>query len=231
MANIYASKDEELYKTWKANPTKENLGKLVEVLMPIAGKEIMRSSGTLPQSALTGEAKKWLVQAIKTYKEGKGASIGTHATNYLQKIRRLNYTYQNVARLPESQQLKYSTYQGAISNLTYDLGRQPTDEEIAKSLGWSKKQVVNFDKMIFKDWGEDVSGVDSTHFSYDTKPMFLSELKSTLEPNEKALMELLLQEKKLSNTELSKRLKVSIPTLSLLKARIKKKADKLQYLL
>jgi len=223
--------DQALYETWRKNPTPENMGKVVNALMPLAGKEISRASGSLPYTALLSESKKQLVQAIKTYDPSKGAQLSTHATNYLQKVRRANYTYQNTARLPESKQLQFHEYSGAISNLENELGRTPTDEEIAKYLGWSKKQVASYGGLLFKDWSSDASGVDSAHLVYDTKPIFLKELEDSLNPQEKKLMSMLLSPKKIPNPEMAKQLGVSVPTLSLMKNSIKDKASKLEHVL
>ena len=62
--------------------------------------------------------------------------------NYLPKVRRLNYKYQNMARLPENLHLQYTDFQNTISHLENTLNREPTDDEIAKHMGWSKGAVI-----------------------------------------------------------------------------------------
>ncbi len=229
--NPYTQRDTELYEAWKKNPSPQTLGNVISALMPLAGKEVSRGSGSLPQTALLGEAKKWLVQAVKTYDPTKGVALSTHATNYLQKVRRMNYQYANVARLPESKQLQFHTYSSAVSELSEALGRPPTDDELAARLGWSKKQTVKFGGMIYKDWGDHASGVDSPHYEYDRRNVFLEELKSKLTPQELALFSELMKKEKTSNPDLARKLSLTVPQISVLKASLKKKADNLKDLL
>ena len=227
----FKKKDQELYDIWAKTKSREDLSRLVNSLMPIAGKEIQRASGTLPQSALTSEAKKWVIQAIKTYQPGRGAVLSTHVTNYLQKVRRLNYTYQKVARLPESRQLQFTEFNNAKTWLEETLGREPTEEELAAKLGWSKKQTVKFREMMFRDWGTTGASLDSPYHEYDTTPAFMKELRSLLTEQEAKLMDLILGDEKASNAELARKMNTSTSMVSVLKASIKKKTEKVKHLL
>jgi DNA-directed RNA polymerase specialized sigma subunit len=146
----------------------------------------------LPESALRAEGKKWAIKAIKTFEPGRGIKLSTHVTNYLQRVRRLNYQYQNVARLPESKQLQFREYNEALNQLAEDIGRNPTDEELATHLGWGKKNTVKYGKMVFKDFlesqGEDLRS--ATHYTINKNKIFFKELEKQLTEEEMKLYKL-----------------------------------------
>jgi RNA polymerase primary sigma factor len=151
--DISAAKQKDIiaYNNWKETGSQEALGILMKQLHPVIYSQVERASGTLPKAALSAEAKKWTYKAIESYDPSRGASLSTHVLNFLPKLRRLNYKYQNAARLPENMVLQYSNFQGAVSHLQEKLGREPLDEEIAQKLGWSKPLVVRFKGSLYED--------------------------------------------------------------------------------
>ncbi len=227
------SKDMELYWEWKRDPNPRNMSKLLKSLGPLISREVSRASGTLPDSALRGEAKIWAIKAVKTFDPGKNVKLSTHVTNYVQKVRRMNYQHQNVARLPENKQIQYREYTDSIHNLESELGRSPTDEELAKYLGWSKKHTVQYGKMLRKDFPESQGEAreDSVHHQVDRKALFLAELHKTLTPDEARLARL-LEQGVTTNSKLQEALGgMPLSTLSLLKKNIRDKAERQKSLL
>lgn len=185
-------KDMQLWEAWHKDPSSANLNALLNQLGPLITKEVQRSSGTLPESALRAEGKKWAIKAIKSFEPARGYKLSTHVTNYLQRVRRLNYQYQNVARLPESKQLQFREYNDARNSLEESLGRQPTEDELAAHLGWGKKNVVKYSKMLFKDFlesqGEDLK--ESSHYAINKNKIFFRELEKQLNEEELKLYRL-----------------------------------------
>ena len=153
----YRSKDQELFDQWKKSGSKKDLGNLVNQLSGVIYQEVNRQSGTLPSAALRAEAKKWVIKGILTYDPSKGTQLSTHVTNYLQRVRRLNYKYQNAVRLPENMQLLYREWNIANQELADQLNRDPTEEELAKRLGWSRPQVVKYKNSLYSDLVESAS--------------------------------------------------------------------------
>jgi DNA-directed RNA polymerase specialized sigma subunit len=139
-----------------------NLQRVLDQLNPVIQRAVNRWSGTLARPALELEAKTLAREAIGTYRPGAGASLATHVTNRLQKLSRLNYQHQNLARIPEYQNLKYNTYQRAQAQLQDELGRDPTNEELADQLGWSRPAVTHFQRNLRQEFIE----------SGDTPPIF-----------------------------------------------------------
>lgn len=214
----YKKRDLELFHHWKNTGDKQALGHLVNQLSPLIYSEVQRASGTLPTASLSAEAKKWAVQAIQTYDPGKGASLSTHVVGYLPKVRRLNYTYQNMVRLPENLHLKFSEYNAGIQDLQDKLNREPSDEEIAKHLGWSKGAVTKYRTSLYSDLTESGNERPSEHGQYNTSAVFLEHIYDHLSPEEKAIMDSL--DSKISSAELAANIGVNINRLNYLKGKL-----------
>jgi DNA-directed RNA polymerase specialized sigma subunit len=213
-------KDIELYTQWKQSGDKQALGALIKQLHPVIYSEVRRASGTLPESALSAEAKKWTVRAIQTYDPTKGVALSTHVMNYLPKVRRLNYKYQNSARLPENLQLQFTEFRNAVSHLETNLNREPTDEEIAKHLGWSKPLVVRFKGSLYEDLVESASQRPIETTQFNSNKMLMDHLMSKLDEQEKTI---LLNSKDISAQELADKIGVNISRLNYLKSKLRTK--------
>jgi DNA-directed RNA polymerase specialized sigma subunit len=216
----YKARDLELYHAWKESGDKRALANLMRQLHPIVYSEVRRASGTLPESALSAEAKYWTVRALQTYDPTKGVAISTHVTNYLPKVRRLNYKYQNVARLPENVHLEYTPLVNAISHLEETLLREPTDEEIAAHLGWSKAYVTRFRKSLYKDLVESASEKATETSQFSTDKLLLQHIMDKLDEQEKML---LLNKGTMPASELAGLMGVNVSRLNYLTAKLRDK--------
>jgi DNA-directed RNA polymerase specialized sigma subunit len=134
-------KDIELWKKWKKTQTPTNLSPLLDQLGPLINKEVSRWSGAISSVPLTIEAKKLAVEALHSYDPKYGAALGTHVTNRLQKLSRLVYSSQNLAKLPELALLRINTLNSAKKELESRHGREPTIDELADHLSWSAKSI------------------------------------------------------------------------------------------
>lgn len=182
--NAAKSKDLELWETWKKSGSKRDLGKLLDQLSGPIYSEVHRASGSLPTTALKLEAENWAIKAIQNYDPNKGTALSTHVTNYLAKVRRLNYKYQNAVRLPENLQLKYHEYNRQLSNLTEDLNRDPTDDELSHALGWSKPQTVKFKNSLYADLIESSSDKPAEFSHFNDNSILMEHLKNELSSDE-----------------------------------------------
>lgn len=218
-------KDLELYHQWKATGSKKHLGELIDNLGGIISIEVRRASGSLPTTALAGEAKKWAYKAIQTYDPDKGFALSTHVGNYLPKVRRMNYKFQNAVRLPENMQLKFHEYNHAVVMLTDQLNRDPTDEELASKLGWSKAHVVKFKGALYSDLIESGNEKANEFSHFNETALLMEHLMSQLDYQEKYILE---HSKVISSTELAKNLGVNINRLNYLKAKLADKIKKIK---
>lgn len=210
-------KDFDLYMEWKTTGSKKALGNLVHQLAPVIYSEVRRVAGTLPESALSAEAKKWAIRAIQTYDPEKGVALSTHVTNYLPKVRRLNYKYQNSARLPENLHLQFTEFKNAVSHLENVHGREPKDEEIAKQLGWSKPQVVKYKGSLYEDLTESATQRANEVSQFNSNSFLMTHIMEKLDPQEKMIFEL---KGTIPAGELADRLGVNVSRLNYLQAKL-----------
>lgn len=136
------------WRTWKAAPTDANAAALLKQVEPLVQKEVNKWAGTLARPLLETEGKRLAMQAFQNYDPSKGAALGTHVVNQLQRMSRLSYANQNVARLPENKMLLYHSYNLAHSELSDAHGRSPTTDELSDRLGWPLKKVEEYRKSI-----------------------------------------------------------------------------------
>lgn len=182
-ANL-GDRDMELYTRWKSTGDKRALRDLVNSLKPIILKEVNALSGSLPQSALKGEAVSWTIRAINTYSPDKGTKLSTHAYNWVQKTKRLNYQHQNFADMGEDKQRLYGQYNNARTQLEDELGRQPNHKELAHKLGWTEKETSKFATLIFNDFSESGATYAKEHSSFNQDAIKLNYIKSHLTKEE-----------------------------------------------
>lgn len=149
-----SQKDVALWREWKRNPTPTNLRQLLDQLNPVIQRAVNQWTGSLARPALELEAKALAKEAIETYRPTGGASLATHVTNRLKKLSRLSYQHQNLARIPEYEQLKFNTFATAQAQLQDDLGRAPTSAELADQLGWSEPAVAKFQQNLRQEFVE-----------------------------------------------------------------------------
>jgi DNA-directed RNA polymerase specialized sigma subunit len=211
------SKDLELWEAWKKTGSKKDLSNLLDQLSGVIYSEVHRASGSLPTTALTMEAKNWAYKAIQTYDPSKGTSLSTHVMNYLPKVRRMNYKYQNAVRLPENLQLKYHEYNRHLTQLTDELNRDPTDEELAKRIGWSKPQVVKFKNSLYSDLIESASERPAEFTQFNQGSILMAHIMDSLSPEEKFIFD---NAKTMSSTEVAAKLGVNLNRYNYLKKKL-----------
>lgn len=216
----YKQRDIDLFNTWKQNKDKRALADLVKSLHPLVYAEVRRQSGTLPESALSAEAKYWAIRAIETYDPSKNVAVSTHVANYLQRVRRLNYKYQNAARLPENVHLEYTTLKNGISHLEETLNREPTDEEIAKHLGWSKAYTTRFRTSLYQDLVESKNERPTETSQFSTDQLLLQHIMDKLDDQEKML---LLNKGTMPASELADKMGINVSRLNYLTAKLRDK--------
>jgi DNA-directed RNA polymerase specialized sigma subunit len=133
--------DNLAWNQWNSSNSKKDLGVLFKRVEPIIKKEVSRwSGGSVAAPVLELEAKKIALNAFKNYNPSK-SKLSTHLTNNLKGLSRSVYTYSNPARLPEHRMIKAKTFIAVQDDLTSQLGRIPTAQELSENLSWSKKEV------------------------------------------------------------------------------------------
>lgn len=216
----YKSKDIELYNNWSQTKSKKDMSRLLNHLTPILTKEVSSIAGSVPTAALMGEAKIWAVKAVKTFDPSKGFALSTHVTNYIRRTKRVNYKYQNAARLPEHMQLDFHHYNRAVQLLTDELNEEPTSQHIADRLGWTKSRVEKFKSRIYSDHIESANENPTQLTEFSDNNLLMQDLLSRLTDQEKFI---LMNKGKLSATELAKALDVDTNRLNYLQRKLRDK--------
>jgi DNA-directed RNA polymerase specialized sigma subunit len=150
----YQEADLQAWQAWKRQPNDTTLQTVLDRLDPIIQTEVNRWVGTLARPALETEAKLLAVEAIQSFRPSGGASLATHVTNRLKKLSRISYTHQNIARIPEYQTLKFRTFADAQAKLMDKHGREPTHDELADELNWSKSALNNYQGSLRREFVE-----------------------------------------------------------------------------
>ena len=132
----------KLWQDWKKDEDPYKLNELLTSYKPMIKSTVKKwSGGGISDSVLRAKAEVQAVKAFKSYDPNKGAKLGTHVFNNMQKVSRLVYENQNISRIPEHRITKVGTYNNVKSFLEGKLDREPTQAELASELGWSLKDV------------------------------------------------------------------------------------------
>lgn len=128
------------WKTWKGNPTPENLGATLRSVRPVIDRTVARYPALSPYTT-AGESKRLAIQAIKTYDPAHGASLQTHVQSHLRSLAKTASEFTTgIDRTRTDRQLT-SKYLGAVGDLTELNNREPTDDEIQDKLRINAKEL------------------------------------------------------------------------------------------
>lgn len=222
-----SERDLALWKAWKRNPSDAAASALLAQVAPLISREASKWDQTMARPLLETEGKRLAMQAFHGYDPSKGAALGTHVVNQLQRMSRLSYANQNVARLPENKMLWFHAYHRADARLGDELGRSPTTDEIADELGWSIPRVEEFRRSIgrrelLESGGHDDSGATGLHDDA-RQDHTLDFVHHGLPPTQKAIFEHLTGyagTETLSNTLIQKKLGLTQGQYSYQKAKL-----------
>jgi DNA-directed RNA polymerase specialized sigma subunit len=197
--------DLEFFNRWKTTGSKEDLGKLVSQFEPLMFKQVKRQAGSIPQSALSSEAKKQTIIAMERYDPSTGAALSTLLFNRLNKLKRLNSKYQNAVRLPENQHYTFTEFNNSVERLKESLNREPNEMELASDLGWAKKEVKRMKDRLYSDLYESGTDVATPFTKFDNTKILKGLVEENLDPQEKIIWD---------NVQLSKEKQKSVPELA-----------------
>lgn len=130
---------EQAYEKWKKEQTPANMGELLTASRPVLDTAI-KSYGRGNQ-ALLPSARRLAVDAFKTYDPSKGAKLQTHLMTQLQPLRRKAREAENVVNVPERVSADLYRLDQSNQALTDQLGREPSDRELADHTGLSMKRI------------------------------------------------------------------------------------------
>jgi DNA-directed RNA polymerase specialized sigma subunit len=137
--NLLESEFAEPYNTWKANPSPENATALLKTVHPVL-TAALRTYGTQSSPTLQSRAKIMALDAMDRYDPSK-AKLRTHLMFQLQGLRRHAAREQQILSVPEQVALDLNHLRESENHLRDQLGRDPSDSELADHTGLSLKRI------------------------------------------------------------------------------------------
>lgn len=161
------------------------------------------------------------LDAIRSYDSSRGASIKTHVTNHLQRLKRLSAQRGNLTRIPEEAATQRATIDRARRAFEIDNGKEPTVEELSDITGISRSRIdalahyrpVTPDSLAVSPEGDSmaVADIDKALSLYDNY------IYDSLDRTDKKIYEWTTGyggSKQLSRSEMADKLRISEAALS-----------------
>ena len=132
-----------LWQAWKdGGEQAEHLAPLLKLYEPIIAQKVRQwKPPQVPESAFKAELQTHTIKAFQSYDPTRGAALNTHVESRLPKAMRYGNRGANLQYLPEEQARSIGKLTKAKDLLTEELGRAPTNDEIADNVGLTPKRV------------------------------------------------------------------------------------------
>jgi DNA-binding CsgD family transcriptional regulator len=127
------------YSTWKSNPSPESNDMMLKSLQPIIDNAVKTYAGDT-NPIIRSKAKKIVVDTLPGY-DPSGSKLKTYLFNQLQGLKRFSMQQGQIISVPEQVQLDYSNLSKREKELTEELGREPSTEELADASNLSLKRI------------------------------------------------------------------------------------------
>lgn len=135
---------EEAYAAWLRDRSPKSMSRLLDSFAPTINSEITRYEG--PRHLLRSRARVLAVKAVKTFNPMSGAKLQSWVVTNLKPLSRYGQRQRDV-RVPEVALRQAAAVDRVTKELRDDLGRDPTDDEIADEIGISPKRVAKVRSM------------------------------------------------------------------------------------
>lgn len=218
----------EMWNTWQQNGhKKKHLRPLLRSLKPFINHKANAYAHRLrdiPPAAVRAEFTNQAVEALKKFDPNRGTKLTTYLTPQLKKAQRYVATYQNMARIPETRVYKIGELQNAEAALDEELGRAPTQLELADRLKWSPRLVGTLQKELVRDYPTGMN--DSGTFTPSRQDEVMRLLPYELTNEERSVFEYIYGvggKPKLGPGAIARKLGMSAPKVSRLKKAIAQK--------
>jgi hypothetical protein len=224
----------DVYKAWKTTPSPDSNAAMLTALTPHIDRAVRMHLGQAASGPLIlSRARQMALKALPRYDSSK-AKLGTFLVNDLKGLKRVQRQQNQLVRAPERLLLDRAALQRHEQELHDELGRDPSDAELADWSGFSVKrisQVRAFRPAIASGTLESAGvmpGVERTTPLSDTWTQIVyNDLGST----DQRILEHTLGlhgRSKLSNQEIAAKLGLSPGAISQRKAKIQKLLDEEQ---
>tara|TARA_Y100000310_G_scaffold218787_1_gene220117 strand:- start:159 stop:965 length:807 start_codon:yes stop_codon:yes gene_type:complete len=226
----------QMWQDWKASgEDPDKLRPLMSSFQPLIQGRVNKYARQvpIPPAAIEAEVNTRFLEALRTYDpartgyQGKTAKLSTHVYRNLKKSGRWIKKYQNVGTIPEKRIDQITNYKTAMTNLTDQLGREPSEHELAQNLQWAPAEVSRMQTEMRKDYlgsqWDMPEAVDPVFQMPSAEREMVHLIKYELTPRENLVLEHsmgLNGKRKLGTNQIAKKLGVSAPTVSRTKGKI-----------
>lgn len=220
--------DLELWEAYKYEGDQQARKELIKRYLPKVRAQArikFGTTGTVPMGAVEAEGLKQVSSAIDNYDPTKGAHIGTHIFNYLQKMSRFYNTHAFPVRPSEEIFGVFSNLRDTEQRLQDRLGRSPNLTEIADAMKMSESNIVRIKNQIKDVSGLPDFGLKEEHTEVDD---YMDYIRVELSPQEKYVFDHTVGwkgAKKMKAGTIAENLKVSPAQVSHIKNKVSKKFE------
>jgi RNA polymerase primary sigma factor len=207
----------DIWKQWHKTKDPAFANKLLTSMDPFLQSNVNRYSGApIPRPAIESQARLLALKAFETYNPKMGTQLNTHVGHELKHLHRYVLDYQNVGKIPENRGIAISRFKNIKSNLTEELGREPTILELADALTWSVAEVERMQIELRADLnvsqGKEEAFFDSQYNLTDTTKDIVEFVYWSSPPKEQKIMEYWFGiggHQKMSMDEMAKKLRIT----------------------
>ena len=128
------------FSQWQANKTPQTNTQLLSTLQPVIDTAVTSYGGATPSPTLRSRARLMALTALHTYDPQRG-NVRTHLLSQLQSLRRLSAQEQNIISIPEQVGLDFQKMHAANQELSDQLSREPTDDELSNYTNLSARRI------------------------------------------------------------------------------------------
>ncbi len=213
---------QEAYDKWVVDQTPENMSGVLDALMPTINSEIMRYEGS--KTHLRSRAKALAVKAVKTFNPMSGARLQSWVTTNLKQLSQYGQGLRDV-KAPELAIRRAAEIDSVSKRLSDELGRDPTDLELADEIGISPKKIQRIRKQVaasvnsgsLEVEGGDVANSSPGVYTPSTLPYASEAVYMSLSPKDRTIFDMrngMHGVNAMSNDAIATRLGVSAPSVT-----------------
>jgi hypothetical protein len=224
----------DLWRQWKATPTPDRTGALLQQLRPDIDRAISAHLGQgASNPVLLGRARRMALDALPRY-EPEQASLSTYLVSQLAGLRRFQRKQTQSLRVPERVGFQNAKLLAAEGELEAELGRPPSEREIAQRTGIPLPRLAQIRRQALgeRPEGSFVSpegGTWNPAVQTQTSKLWAELVHEDLQPTNQFILEHtvgLFDKPVLSNQEIARRLKLTPGAISQRRAVIQALLDK-----
>ena len=181
-----------IFEKWNKTKDKAHFQALYSSMKPLIYDAAKKASygSNLPESAHRIYAAQAFLDSLRTFQPNSGASLQTHVYGSVHnKVKRLNYEYANMGKMPEPRAVMVGKFQNEFENMRSSLAREPSSAEMADHMGIPIKQIINLQKEIRKDLSMEGGLEEVASSEGSVEDEFAAYLYYDLNPEEKVVYE------------------------------------------